>query len=166
MTEDKYCASLLPDGPTCRCVSSDLEGSTDPDPLPPRAVTCSLALGPPFLTDTPNRSHCFLRRPPRLTTCTQFFVSRLPSTVWKSTYPEGAFHKEPACQAGDLPRDAGLIPGCWREEWLLTPVFLPGESHGQRSLVGYSPLGHKEMDTAEHAHIHTQIQKHSPWRLI
>ena len=41
----------------------------------------------------------------------------------------------------------GKIPG-WRE-WQPTPVFLPGESHGQRSLVGYSPQGHKEMDTTE-----------------
>ena len=32
---------------------------------------------------------------------------------------------------------------------LPTPVFLPGESHGQRSLAGYSPRGHKESDTAE-----------------
>ena len=30
-----------------------------------------------------------------------------------------------------------------------TAVFLPGESHGQRSLVGYSPRGHKESDTTE-----------------
>ena len=30
-----------------------------------------------------------------------------------------------------------------------TPVFLPGESHGQRSLVGYSPWGHKEPDTTD-----------------
>ena len=30
-----------------------------------------------------------------------------------------------------------------------TPVFLPGESHGQRSLVGYSPYGHKESDMTE-----------------
>ena len=37
----------------------------------------------------------------------------------------------------------------WRREWLPTPVFLPGESHGQRSLVGCSPWGHKEMDTTE-----------------
>ena len=29
---------------------------------------------------------------------------------------------------------------------------MPGESHGQRSLVGYSPLGHKELDTAERLH--------------
>ena len=35
----------------------------------------------------------------------------------------------------------GRIP--WRREWLLTPVFLPGESHGQRSLAGYSPWGCK-----------------------
>ena len=34
-------------------------------------------------------------------------------------------------------------------EWLTTPVFLPGESHGQRSLVGYSPWGLKESDTTE-----------------
>ena len=36
-----------------------------------------------------------------------------------------------------------------RREWLLTPVFLPGELHGQRSLAGYSPQGHKELDRAE-----------------
>ena len=41
----------------------------------------------------------------------------------------------------------GKIP--WRREWLPTPVFLPGEFHGQRSLVGYSPWGLKELDTAE-----------------
>ena len=35
------------------------------------------------------------------------------------------------------------------EGWPSTPVFLPGESHGQRSLVGYSPWGHKESDTTE-----------------
>ena len=41
----------------------------------------------------------------------------------------------------------GKIP--WRREWHPTPVFLPGESHGQRSLVGYSPWHHKEEDTTE-----------------
>ena len=34
----------------------------------------------------------------------------------------------------------------WRRAWQPTPVFLPGESHGQRSLEGYSPWGHKESD--------------------
>ena len=36
-----------------------------------------------------------------------------------------------------------------KKEWLLTPVFLSGEFHGQRSLVGYSPWGRKELDKAE-----------------
>ena len=37
----------------------------------------------------------------------------------------------------------------WRKAWQSTPVFLPGESHGQRSLVGYDPWGHKEWDTTK-----------------
>ena len=37
----------------------------------------------------------------------------------------------------------------WRREWQNTPVFLPGEFHGQRSLAGYSPGGYKELDTTE-----------------
>ena len=41
----------------------------------------------------------------------------------------------------------GKIP--WRRKWQPTPVFLPGESHGKRSLVSYSPWGHKESDTTE-----------------
>ena len=35
------------------------------------------------------------------------------------------------------------------EKGMVTPVFLPGESHGQRSLAGYGPMGHKELDTTE-----------------
>ena len=38
--------------------------------------------------------------------------------------------------------------------WQPTPVFLPGESHGHRSLAGYSPRGRKESDTAEWLHFH------------
>ena len=37
----------------------------------------------------------------------------------------------------------------WRRAWQSTPVFLPGESHRQRSLVGYSPWGCKESDMTE-----------------
>ena len=37
----------------------------------------------------------------------------------------------------------------WRREWLPTPVFLSGEFHGQRSLIGYSPWGSKEWDLTE-----------------
>ena len=42
----------------------------------------------------------------------------------------------------------GKIP--WRRKWHPTPVLLPGESHGQRSLAGYSPWGRKELDMTEH----------------
>ena len=44
----------------------------------------------------------------------------------------------------------GKIP-C-RRKWQSTPVLLPGKSHGQRSLVGYSPWGRKESDTTEQLH--------------
>ena len=47
----------------------------------------------------------------------------------------------------------GKIP--WRRKWQPTPVFLPGESHGQRSLAGYSPWGRKESDPTEQLnHLH------------
>ena len=52
--------------------------------------------------------------------------------------------KNPPANAGII-RDAGSIPRFgmmpWRKAWQPTPVFLPGESHGQRSLAGYSPGG-------------------------
>ena len=47
----------------------------------------------------------------------------------------------------------GKIP--WRRRWQPTPVFLPGESHGQRSLVGYSLRDRKESDTTERLHTHS-----------
>ena len=46
----------------------------------------------------------------------------------------------------------------WRRVWKPTPVFLPGEPHGQKRLVSYSPWDHKESDTTEwltHTHTHT-----------
>ena len=47
----------------------------------------------------------------------------------------------------------------WRSKWQPTPVFLPGESFGQRSMVGYSPQGCKESDTTEQLIIAYQNQK-------
>ena len=41
----------------------------------------------------------------------------------------------------------GRIP--WRRKWQPSPVFLPGKSHGQRSLAGYNPRGRKESDMTE-----------------
>ena len=44
-----------------------------------------------------------------------------------------------------------------RRQWHPTPVLLPGKSHGWRSLVGYSPWGHKESDTTERLHFHFSL---------
>ena len=64
----------------------------------------------------------------------------------------GTSVKEPACQCKRHKRcwfDPWIGKIHWRREWLPTPVFLPGKSHGQRSLKGYSPWDHKELDTTE-----------------
>ena len=53
----------------------------------------------------------------------------------------------PACERPGF--DPWVRKSPWRREWLPTPVFLPGEFHGQRSLGGYSPWGHKDSDTTE-----------------
>ena len=46
----------------------------------------------------------------------------------------------------------------WRRQWQPTPVLLPGKSHGQRSLVGYSPWGRKESDTTERLYLLTYMR--------
>ena len=65
-------------------------------------------------------------------------------------FPGGASGKEPACQCRRH-RKCGFDPWVrkipWRRKW--QQVSLPGESHGQRSLAGYSPRGCKESDTTE-----------------
>ena len=67
--------------------------------------------------------------------------------------------KDPPANA----RDTGLIPGSGRFPRVgngnpLQPIFLPGKSHRQRSLVGYSPWGRKESNTTEPTHTHTHTQ--------
>ena len=60
--------------------------------------------------------------------------------------------KEPVCQCRRHKRlrfDPWVRKLPWRRAWQPTPVFLPGKSHGWKSLVGYSPWGHKELDTME-----------------
>ena len=52
----------------------------------------------------------------------------------------------------------GKIP--WRRKWQSTPVPLPGKSHGQRSLIGYSPWGHKELDMTKQLHFHLSSSVH------
>ena len=76
-----------------------------------------------------------------------------------SGLPRWLSDKEPACQCGRCKGHrfdpwVGKIP--WRRAWQPTPVFLPGECHGQRSLAGYSLWGCKESDT-------TEVTEHRYW---
>ena len=73
-------------------------------------------------------------------------------SMYKLGFPAGTSGKEPACQCRRHKRHqfnpwVGEI--LWRRSWQPTPVFLPGESHGQRSLASCSPWGQKESDTTE-----------------
>ena len=75
----------------------------------------------------------------------------------------GVSGKERACQCRRHKRRwfnlwFGKIP--LRSAWQPTPVFLPGESHGQRKLVGYILQGHEEWDTTEATqHTHKELRK-------
>ena len=63
---------------------------------------------------------------------------------------------EDGCRRHEFDPWVWKIP--WRRKWQPIPVFLPGESHGQRSPAGYSPQGHKESDMTEHLNTHAQVQ--------
>ena len=96
--------------------------------------------------------------------------------TWKYSsilsFPGGSGIKESACQCRRRRRH-GFDP--WvrkvprRRKWQPTPVFLPGESHGQRSLVGYSPCGYKELNMFEWLSMHSQVFLHcyiTIWHLL
>ena len=78
-------------------------------------------------------------------------------------FPGGDTGKEPTCQCR-TPKRQRFNPWVrkmlWRRAWPLTPLFLPGESHGQRSPEGYSPQDCKELNmtkATQHAHTHMYV---------
>ena len=74
------------------------------------------------------------------------------SVMSKSLRPHEPQHARPPCpspNSGVYPNSSPL----WRKLWHPTPVLLPGKSHGQRTLVGYSPWGCKDLDTTEQLHV-------------
>ena len=99
-------------------------------------------------------------RPPS-TVCFSFSPCIIREPCWKRSLkavlnkqglPGSSSIKESACQCRRCERLrfdpwAGKIT--WRRAWRHTPVLSPGESHGQRSLAGCSPWGHRESDTTE-----------------
>ena len=72
--------------------------------------------------------------------------------------------KESICNAGRY-RCCGFNPWVgkipWRRPWQPTLVFLPGKSHGQRSLLGSSPYGCKESDMTEQMSMNMNVSKHN-----
>ena len=74
--------------------------------------------------------------------------------------------KEPTCQCRRCKR-RGFNPWVgkilWRRKWQPTPVLLPGKSHGQRSLVGYSLWGREESDTTERLHFISYKNPRGRW---
>ena len=69
--------------------------------------------------------------------------------------PGGSVVKESTCRCRRHKRhgfDPWVGKILWSRKWQPTPVFLPGKFHGQRSLEGYKPWGHKELDMTEHTH--------------
>ena len=74
-------------------------------------------------------------------------------------FPGGTVIKNLPASAGDT-RDGfntwmGKIP--WSREWQPTPAFMPGKLCGRRSLAGYSPQGHEESETTEHADMNITV---------
>ena len=77
------------------------------------------------------------------------FDKYIQKTVWSRLrvlpevgFPGGASGKEAAWQCGRLRRcefDPWVRKIPWKRKWQPTPIFWPGESHGQRSLAGYNP---------------------------
>ena len=70
-------------------------------------------------------------------------------------FPDGTSGKESACQSRRHKRhefDRWVRRISWKRKWQLTPVFLPGKSHGQKNLAGYNPWDCKESDMTERKH--------------
>ena len=100
-----------------------------------------------------------------------------PQIIWKKIAPTISFHpkyfsvylqtrifREKTSITTVLTSPSALSPqsligstvrSVWRREWQPTPLFLPGESHGHRSLVGCSPWARRELDTTERLSTHT-----------
>ena len=87
-----------------------------------------------------------------------------PDVEKTNCYPGGASGKESARQYRRQKRhsfDPWVRKIPWSREWQPIPIFLPGEFHGQRSLAGGSPWGHKELDMWARACTHTHTHTHT-----
>ena len=111
----------------------------DPDVVPPLGFTFSFFLSCPNLTLFVG----FLQANPRVLLIFSMGLIGLPQRLCgKRILLRRRSHRR--CRF-----DPWVRKICWRRAWQPTPVFLPGESHRQRSLEGYSPQSRKESNTTE-----------------
>ena len=99
--------------------------------------------------------HCFIQiRVPTLyrVLSSVSFVHLI--NVWELRFMRYlAWGKVEVCKYGIMQEQVYV----WRGQWQPTPVLLPGECHGRRSLVGYSPCGQEGSDTTERLHFHFSL---------
>ena len=92
-------------------------------------------------------------------------VKNLPATAQDihthMGFPGGSTSNKHTCQCRRHKFDPWIRKIHWRRKWQSTPVFLPGKFHGHRSLVDFSPWGHKESDKTEHTCGHACVHTHT-----
>ena len=95
-------------------------------------------------------------------------ANNLDKPPWRSSsgqtgFPGGSDSKEICLQCRRLRFRLWVGKTPWRRQWQPTPVFLPGEFHGLRSLGVYSPWGHKESDMIERLTLCFHLILRDPW---
>ena len=101
-----------------------------------------------------------------LNICCLLFANYMPLNL-KNKIIKNCFKKRKTFSvASQYPRTKAKVRRCgfnplvgkipWRRKWQPIPVFLPGKSHGQRSLAGYSPWDHKESDVTKRLSVHNK----------
>ena len=107
-------------------------------------MTCHLSLIGMIITKMSTNNKCWRGCGEKRTLLYCWWGCKFVKPLWRRSFSGKSDGKELGCNAGDL----SLIPGSWKSprkrKWLLTPVFLPGEFHGQRT-----PWDHKESDVTE-----------------
>ena len=77
-------------------------------------------------------------------------IFKIMTRIWD--FPGGSDGKASCFQCGRPGFHPWVRKILWRRKWQPAPVLLPGKAHGQRTVVGYSPWGHKQSDTTERLH--------------
>ena len=87
-------------------------------------------------------------------------VTLFKVNLFEVLFPGGSDSKASCLQCGRPGFDPWVGKILWRRKWQPTPVLLPGKSHGQRSMVGYSSPGRKESDMTERLQFQFQFGPH------